>query len=110
MKITNIKPLLKEILTNSLLSRDNDMYLLFLVWDKAHPNIENKRFWELKYEAQAGDLIHFERVRRARQSLQAKHHELRGFSYNKRHGILQEETLENLGYIKTQPDAQGMTP
>ena len=110
MKISYVKPLVKEVLENYPETRDDDNKLLFTVWETEKPNLKYCSYNKFKDMVISGELSHFESIRRNRQTLQNKYPYLQGKRYNIRHTKEVAETEKELGYIRTPFDAPGMKP
>lgn len=97
MKVKQISTTVKKVLENVPECRDNDFLLILKVWAIQNPKLRNKdlTFIEFSKGFLDGKYAHTESIRRSRAKLQEELPELRGESYNKRHG-LQDEVKEDL--------------
>ncbi len=88
----------RSILQNDLKARDDDRYLIAVVWQNQalEENLNQANFLS---NFKQGRYHLAESIRRARQGLQRKHPELRGQKWNKRHGMADQvkEDLKTLG-------------
>tara|TARA_R110002167_G_scaffold48013_2_gene141912 strand:- start:1140 stop:1448 length:309 start_codon:yes stop_codon:yes gene_type:complete len=88
--------LVKFILERSPEARDNDNILLWIVWKKEYPIIDND-IEEFKKLFISKQLPSMESITRARRKLQEVYPELRGLKYDKRQNN-QKLYKEDLGY------------
>ena len=98
MKILNHKKKVKEIMEQYPEARDNDLTLYSLLISK------------LNYSGNNGTLPDIQYISRCRRLVENEYPELRGLLYGKKHERYQKERKEELGYIATEWDADGLRP
>ena len=98
MKILNHKKKVKEIMEQYPEARDNDLTLYSLLISK------------LNYSGNNGTLPDIQYISRCRRLVENEYPELRGLLYGKKHERYQKERKEELGYVATEWDADGMRP
>lgn len=86
-EILTLKILIKKILLSDIYARDNDQYLMFLIWEKQNKQFE---YNVLKTLLIKGTLFSPESIRRSRQKTQELHPHTRGYNYFKRHNMQEE--------------------
>jgi hypothetical protein len=93
-EIKRIKPLVKELLKEFPLTRDNDNLLLLKVWAEQDNTLRmNKSFLDFSVGMIAGKYMKFESVSRARRKVQEENPELRGKYYKDRKELAEEIRL-----------------
>lgn len=94
----NITDLVKTILIQKPKTRDDDRYLLSLVWAAKYgrTKLENDNGMELLKAYVSGGLPSSESVRRTRQKLQEQFEELRGEKYQERQSSLESSVRESV--------------
>lgn len=88
-QIIRIAPLVAEILSKNLKSRDDDNILCIAVW-KRQGMKEGESFKKFKYKLIIGKCSMPESISRCRRRLQQKNESLRGLLYNERHDAEKE--------------------
>lgn len=95
--LKDLKPVVKQVLTEDKLSRDNDFRLYYLTCLKINPNVDSYSFrTALLFNSHT--LPSFESVSRVRRRLQTENEYLRGDRYAKRIADIEEEYRKELGY------------
>lgn len=93
-EIKRIKPLVKELLKEFPLTRDNDNLLLLKVWAEQDNTLRmDKLFSDFSVGMIAGKYMKFESVSRARRKVQEENPELRGEYYKDRKELAEEIRL-----------------
>tara|TARA_R110002020_G_scaffold374627_3_gene585906 strand:+ start:711 stop:1013 length:303 start_codon:yes stop_codon:yes gene_type:complete len=93
-EIKRIKPLVKELLKEFPLTRDNDNLLILKVWAEQDNTLRmNKSFSDFSVGMIAGKYMKFESVSRARRKVQEENPELRGKYYKERKELAEEIRL-----------------
>ena len=93
-EIKRIKPLVKELLKEFPLTRDNDNLLLLKVWAEQDNTLRmNTSFSDFSVGMIAGKYMKFESVSRARRKIQEENPELRGKYYKDRKELAEEIRL-----------------
>ena len=96
-----IKDLVRRILKNNPISRDNDKFLTTAHWmfemSRLDKNVEEITFLEFMELYCTNKLTDAQTITRLRRQLQMQEPELRGFKYNARMAN-QEKVKEDLGY------------
>jgi hypothetical protein len=103
---TQVRDLVKILLTEKEETRDNDMYLATAYWYRQlrakgiDPNFITglQMLSHIKNYKEIG-LVSFESIRRSRALIQEMHPELRGKEYEKRHAK-QKEVIEDIAAFK----------
>lgn len=80
----DLTEIVKDVLTNKPVSRDDDFKLIGYVYKAINPDVLDKPFRTVMWYHGELDLPSFETIRRTRQKLQHDHKELRGELYQKR--------------------------
>ena len=93
-EIKRIKPLVKELLQDFPLTRDNDNLLLLKVWAEQDNTLrKEKLFSDFSVGMIAGKYMKFESISRARRKVQEENPELRGRYYKDRKELAEEIRL-----------------
>jgi len=93
-EIKRIKPVVKELLKEFPLTRDNDNLLLLKVWAEQDNTLRmDKLFSDFSVGMIAGKYMKFESVSRARRKVQEENPELRGKYYKDRKELAEEIRL-----------------
>lgn len=94
----SVRELVKKILIQKPKTRDDDRYLLSLVWAAKYgrDKLQTENGMELLKAYVSGGLPSSESVRRTRQKLQEEHPELRGEQYEERQNKIESNTREAL--------------
>lgn len=80
----DLTEIVKDILTNKPVSRDDDFKLIGYVYKETNPSVLDKPFRTVMWYHGELDLPSFETIRRTRQKLQHDNPSLRGEAYEKR--------------------------
>ena len=93
MELNRIADIVKAILEEDKLAREDDCYLMLKVLEKTHPEEVGKRFSEVMLNAKRNK-INFESIRRCRQKVQEKNPQLKNIKTAEAREAEQEEYLE----------------
>lgn len=105
MKISKTKSKVRNLLIKKPHLRDDDNKLIASIWyNEANIKMTKISGEDFLHLLADGKLTSSESIRRSRQKIQEDEPDLRGESYKKRQGKLQEETKEELGYRKPYKD------
>ena len=110
MKILNHKKKVKEIMVQYPEARDNDLTLYSLLISKLNYSGNIYSFNEIVIFVNNGTLPDIQYISRCRRLVENEYPELRGLLYGKKHERYQKERKEELGYVATEWDADGMRP
>ena len=110
MKILNYKKKVKEIMEQYPESRDNDLTLYSLLISKLNYSGYNYSFNQIVKFINLCILPDIQYISRCRRFVENESPELRGLLYEKKHERYQKEVKEELGYVATEWDADGMRP
>ena len=110
MKILNYKKKVKEIMEQYPESRDNDLTLYSLLISKLNYSGYNYSFNQIVKFINLCILPDIQYISRCRRFVENESPELRGLLYEKKHERYQKEVKEELGYVATEWDAEGMRP
>lgn len=110
MKIFNYKKKVKEIMEQYPESRDNDLTLYSLLISKLNYSGYSYSFNQIVKFINLGILPDIQYISRCRRFVENESPELRGLLYEKKHERYQKEVKEELGYVATEWDADGMRP
>ena len=109
-RIFNYKKKVKEIMEQYPESRDNDLTLYSLLISKLNYSGYNYSFNQIVKFINLGILPDIQYISRCRRFVENESPELRGLLYEKKHERYQKERKEELGYVATEWDADGMRP
>ena len=110
MKILNYKKKVKEIMEQYPEARDNDLTLYSLLISKLNYSGYSYSFNQIVEFINLGILPDIQYISRCRRFVENESPELRGLLYEKKHERYQKEVKEELGYVATEWDAEGMRP
>ena len=110
MKILNYKKKVKEIMEQYPETRDNDLTLYSLLISKLNYSGYSYSFNQIVEFINFGILPDIQYISRCRRFVENESPELRGLLYEKKHERYQKEVKEELGYVATKWDAEGMRP
>ena len=110
MKILNYKKKVKEIMEQYPEARDNDLTLYSLLISELNYSGNIYSFNEIVIFVNNGTLPDIQYISRCRRLVENEYPELRGLLYGKKHERYQKEVKEELGYVATEWDADGMRP
>ena len=110
MKILNYKKKVKEIMEQYPESRDNDLKLYSILLTKLNYCGYDYSFNQIIEFINLGILPDIQYISRCRRFVENEFPELRGLLYEKKHERYQKEVKEELGYVSTEWDAEGMRP
>lgn len=110
MKILNHKKKVKEIMEQYTEARDNDLKLYSLLISKLNYSGYDYSFNQIVEFINLGILPDIQYISRCRRLVENEYPELRGLLYVKKHERYQKERKEELGYVATEWDADGMRP
>ena len=108
-RIINYKKLVLEIMQENQIARDNDLILYSNLLSKFCYSPKIYSFEEIVDLITNGVLPDIQYISRCRRLVEREHPELRGMTYDKRHK-LQSAVKQELDYIETPFDADGMIP
>ena len=110
MKILNHKKKVKEIMEQYPETRDNDLLLYSRIISELNYSGNIYSFNEIVVFVNNGTLPDIQYISRCRRFVENEYPELRGLLYEKKHERYQKEVKEELGYVSTELDAEGMRP
>ena len=110
MKILNYKKKVKEIMEQYPEARDNDLKLYSILLTKLNYCGYDYSFNKITEFINLGILPDIQYISRCRRFVENESPELRGLLYEKKHERYQKEVKEELGYVATEWDAEGMRP
>ena len=110
MKILNYKKKVKEIMEQYPETRDNDLLLYSRIIAELNYSGNIYLFNEIVILVNNGTLPDIQYISRCRRFVENESPELRGLLYEKKHERYQKEVKEELGYVATEWDAEGMRP
>ena len=110
MKILNHKKKVKEIMEQYPETRDNDLTLYSLLISKLNYSGYSYSFNQIVEFINLGILPDIQYIARCRRLIENEFPELQGRFYKPKHERYQKERKEELGYVATEWDADGMRP
>ena len=110
MKILNHKKKVKEIMEQYPEARDNDLTLYSLLISKLNYSGYSYSFNQIVEFINLGILPDIQYIARCRRLIENEFPELQGRFYKPKHERYQKERKEELGYVATEWDADGMRP
>jgi len=108
--VLKLKNIVRKILINNLITRDNDIMLFNLVWEYQNKNLDSLSFKEFMKLLNNKSFFAPESIRRSRQKIQELYPETRGYMYFERHDMQEEMKLilkQYKNYNPTSEDTQG---